>query len=134
MNIERKIKNSFEVVNAAVEGFTKQIAAQLNIYGKRGGAHSVWRQGQRNELGYANFYENFLRWLAAIYEANYIGFELLWTDLNIFVSELQHERARRLAGDDIKSLSPFPSREMLGSIGRVKGELEFLEGFLRGAR
>lgn len=83
------INSSYETVGAAIGGQSKQIAYNLRAVGKRCSPRFVRQQGEVADIVRANFYENFLRWIAAIHYANHAGFELLWTDLELFVRELR---------------------------------------------
>lgn len=87
--IKNWIENSYETVGAAIGGQSKQIAYNLRAVGKRCSPRFVRQQGEVADIVRANFYENFLRWTAAIYYANRAGFELLILDLELFIRELR---------------------------------------------
>lgn len=128
-DIQKKINNAFFIVSGAVEGFTKQIALALRERGKRATPGFVYAQGTRRDVRYANFYENFLRWLVAIFEANYIGFEYLWTDLNVFVSDLQRRKLKNLSATDVLINPPFPDKkEIMRTFCEIEYRLEMLKG------
>lgn len=123
--IENLINNSFLVVKDVIGRNAKQIAYALRSVGKRCSASWVQKQGEFQTVKRANFYENFLRFLAAIYFANYAGFELLWTDLEMFVRELRRTSIRQTQG------TVFPDVEsgVLESLVKIKSEVNRLSEY-----
>lgn len=116
--IENLINNSFLVVKDAIGRNAKQIAYALRSVGKRCSASWVQKQGEFQAVKRANFYENFLRFLAAIYFANYAGFELLIIDLEMFVRELRRSSLKTQG-------TVFPDVEsgILESLVKIKSEV-----------
>lgn len=115
-----KIKNwidtAHRTVKDAINGNSKSIAYHKRAFGKKCSRQFVESQGVSPETVRSNFYENFLRWIAAIYYANQSGFELLWIDLELFVRELR--RSQKVGG------TVFPSREQSLISSLVKIRLE----------
>ena len=121
------IEESYLILRAAAGSYPKTIAYKLRGVGRRVTASAIekWFVNSVSDIPRANWLQTAKQNLYAIYEATPAGFELVLTDLEIFLKELR--RRGKVQSRTIYAL-PNPIRDEFERVTiRIRSELTKLE-------
>lgn len=85
------LKNSNLIIRKAIGDDADGIAAGLRLFGKPATPKWVYSQGYKRAVKWANFHENYKRWLGSfIFRNNQAGADILLLDLESWILKLNN--------------------------------------------